>query len=70
MVFHGGTLVFITTAIVATVAEVESSLLFVKLASQRQFKKFDENRPLHGATPGELISPRRYTQVSAKCFNV
>ena len=45
-------------------------LLFAKLVSQGKFKKFHENRPLHAATPGELVSQHCYTQVSAKSFNV
>ena len=42
VVLHGETLVFITTAIAATVAEIESGSTFVKGFSPRKFKNFHE----------------------------
>ena len=42
VILHDENLVFITTAIVATVAEIRRKRFYF---SQRKFKKFHENRP-------------------------
>ena len=54
VVLHGGTPVFITTAIAATVAEVESGFTFREtcLATTVQ-KSFTKPTTLHGAMPPE-----------------
>lgn len=59
VVLHGKTLAFITTAIVVTTVEIESSstLHFSwNLSRNRSSKKFHETDLLHGATPAELVS--------------
>ena len=56
VVLHCETLVFITTAIVATVAEVESVSTFRETClMQRKFKELQKPTMLHSATPGELF---------------
>ena len=54
-VLHGETLVFVTTAIVATVAEVESGSTFRETCLATEVKKVSRNRPCYrdGATPAE-----------------
>ena len=55
MVLHSETLVFINTAIVATVAEVESGYTFRETCFATEIKKrFHETDQLHGAIPPEL----------------
>ena len=55
VVLHGETLVFVTTAIVATVAEVESGSTFgeLNLSRNRSSKSFTKPTMLHGATLAE-----------------
>ena len=71
VVLHGETLVFVTTAIVATVAEVESGSTFRETCLATDVQKVSRNRPCY--TVQRLlkhVSQRRCTQVSAKSFNV
>ena len=71
VVLHGETLVFATTAIVATVAEVESASTFRENCLATEVQKVSRERPCY--TVQRLlkhVSQRRYTQVSAKRFNV
>ena len=63
VVLHGKTLVFVTTAIVATVAEVESSSTFGETCLATEVQKVLRNQPCYTVQ-------RRCTQVSAKSFNV
>ena len=71
VVLHGETLVFITTAIAVTVAEIESSSTFLKLVSQRKFKQFSQNRSCYTVQCLlKLVPQHRCSQVSAKSFNV
>ena len=71
VVLHSETLVFITTAIVATVTEVESGSTFRQTSVATDGQKVPRKPTmLHGAMPGELVSQRRCTQVSAKSFNL
>ena len=68
VVLHEETLVFVTTAIVATVAEVESGSTFGETCLATEVQK---NRPCY--TVQRLlkhVSQRRCAQVSAKSFNV
>ena len=68
---HGETLVFITTAIAATVAEIESGSTFLKLVSQRKLKFFSRNRSCYTVQCLlKLVPQRRCSQVLAKSFNV
>ena len=63
--------VFVTTAIVATVAEVESGSTFRETCLATEVKKVSRNRPCY--TVQRLlkhVSQRRCTLVSAKSFNV
>ena len=62
VVLHGETLVFVTTAILATVAEVESGSTFDETCLATEVQKV--SRLL------KHVSQRRCTQVSAKRFNV
>ena len=50
VMLHGETLVFITTAIAATVAEIESGSTFLNLVSQRKLKFFSRNRSCYTVT--------------------
>ena len=71
VVLHGETRVFVTTAIVATVAEVESGSTFDKTCLATEVQKVSRNRPCY--TVQRLlkhVSQRRCAQVSAKSFNV
>ena len=71
MVLHGETLVFVTTAIVATVAVVESGSTFRETCLATDVQNVSRNQPCY--TVQRLlkhISQRRCTQVSAKSFNV
>ena len=71
VVLHGETLVFVTTAIVATVAEVESGSTFRETCLATDVQKVSRNRPCY--TVQRLlkhVSQRRCIQVSAKSFNV
>ena len=74
VVLHGETLVlvvFVTTAIVATIAEVESGSTFRETCLVTEVQKVSRNRPCY--TVQRLlkhVSQRRCTQVSAKSFNV
>ena len=71
MVLHGETRVFVTIAIVATVAEVESGSTFGETCLATEVRKVSQNRPCY--TVQRLlkrVSQRRCTQVSAKSFNV
>ena len=70
-VLHGETRVFVTTAIVATVAEVESGSTFGETCLATEVQNVSRNRPCY--TVQRLlkhVSQRRCTQVSAKSFNV
>jgi len=73
-VLHGETFVFVTTAIVATVAtvaEVGSGSTFGETCLATEVQKVSRNRPCY--TVQRLLkhfSQRRCTQVSAKSFNV
>ena len=54
MVLHGETLDFITTAVDATVAEVESGSTFRETCLETEVqKRFTKLTMLHGATPAE-----------------
>ena len=71
VVLHGETLVFVTSAIVATVAEVESGSTFRETCLAMEVQKVSRNRPCY--TVQRLlkhVSQRRCTQVSAKSLNV
>ena len=71
VVLHGETFVFVTTAIVATVAEVGSGSTFGETCLATEVEKVSRNRPCY--TVQRLlkhVSQRRCTQVSAKSFNV
>ena len=71
VVLNGETLVFVTTAIVATVAEVESGSTFGETCLATEVHKVSRNQPCY--TVQRLlkhVSQRRCTQVSAKSFNV
>ena len=68
---HGETRIFVTTAIVATNAEVESGSTFGEICLATEVQKDSRNRPCY--TVQRLLkhlSQRRCTQVSAKSFNV
>jgi len=70
-VLHGETLVFVTTAIVATVAEVEGCSTFRETCLAKEVKKVSQNQPCY--TVQRLlkhVAQHRCTQVSAKSFNV
>ena len=67
VVLHGETLVLVTTAIVATVAEVEIGSTFRETCLAAEVQKVSRNRPCY--TVQRLlkhVSQRRCTQVSAK----
>ena len=72
---HGETLVFVTTAIVATVAEVESGSTFREtcLATDVQKVYFTKPTLLHGATPAEtcFATPLRtsFTELKVSTCN-
>ena len=71
VMLHGETRVFVTTAIVAIVAEVESGSTFGETFLATEVQKVSRNRPCY--TVQRLlkhVSQRRCTQVSAKSFNV
>ena len=71
VMLHGETRVFVTTAIVAIVAEVESGSTFGETCLPTEVQKVSRNRPCY--TVQRLlkhVSHRRCTQVSAKSFNV
>ena len=71
VVLHGETLVFVTTAIIATVAEVESGSTFGETCLATEVQKVSQNRPFY--TVQRLlkhVSLRRCIQFSAKIFNV
>ena len=71
VVLHGETRIFVKTAIVATVAEVESGSTFRETCLATEVQKVLRNRPCY--TVQRLlkhVSQRRCTQVSAKSFNV
>ena len=71
VVLHGESLVFVTTAIVATVAEVESGSTFRETRLATEVQKVSRNRPCYTVQPLlKHVSQRRCTQVSAKSFNV
>ena len=68
---HVETRVFVATAIVAIVAEVESGSTFGETCLATEVQKVSRNRPCY--TVQRLlkhVSQRRCTQVSAKSFNV
>ena len=67
VVLHGETLVFVTTAIVATVAEVESGSTFGETCLATEVQKVSRSRPCY--TVQRLlkhVSQRRCTQVSQR----
>ena len=71
VVLHGETLVFVATAIVATVAEVESSSTFGETCLATEVQKVSRNQRCY--TVQRLLKhvlQRRCTQGSAKSFNV
>ena len=68
---HGETRVFVTIAIVATVAEGESGSTFGETCLASEVQKVSRNRPCY--TVQRLlkhVSQRCCTQVSAKSFKV
>ena len=71
MLLHGKTLVFVTTAIVATVAKVESGSTFRETCLATEVQKVSRNRPCY--TVQRLlrnVSQRHCIEVSTKSFNV
>ena len=71
VMLHVETRVFVATAIVAIVAEVESGSTFGETCLATEVQKVSRNRPCY--TVQRLlkhVSQRRCTQVSAKSFNV
>ena len=71
VVLHGETLVFVTTAIVATIADVESGSTFGETCLATEVHKVSRNRPCY--TVQRLlkhVSHRQCTQVAAKRFNM
>ena len=71
VVLHGETFVFVTSAIVATVAEVGSGSTFGETCLATEVQKVSRNLLCY--TVQRLlkhVSQRRCTQVSAKSFNV
>ena len=71
MVLHGETRVFVTTAIVATVAEVESGSTFGETCLATGVQKVSRNRQCYTVQRQlKHVSQRRCTQVAAKSFNV
>ena len=71
MVLHGETLVFFATAIVVTVAEVESGSTFREARLATELQKVSRNRLCYKVQRLlRLVSHRRCIQVSAKRFNV
>ena len=71
VVLHGETLVFVTTAIVATIAEVESRSTFRETCLATDVQKVSRNRPCYMVQRLlKHVSQRRCTHVSAKSFNV
>ena len=71
VVLHGETLVFVTTAIVATVAEVESGSTFRETCLATVIKKVLRNRPCYKVKRLlKHVPQRRCTRVSARSFNV
>ena len=71
VVLHGETRIFVTTAIVATVAEVESGSTFGETCLATEVQKVSRNRPCYTVQRMlKHVSQRRCTQVSAKSFNV
>ena len=73
VMLHGETRVFVTTAIVAIVAEVESSSTFGETCLATEVQKVSRNRPCYTRTVQRVlkhVSQRRCTQVLAKSFNV
>ena len=68
---HGETRVFVTTAIVATVAEVESGSTSGETCLTTEVQKVSRNRPCYMVQRLlKHVSQRRCTQVSAKSFKV
>ena len=68
---HGETLVFVTTAIVATVAEVESGSTFGETCLATEVQIVSRNRPCYTVQrQPKHVSQHRCTQVSTKSFNV
>ena len=68
---HGETRVFVTTAIVAIVGEVESGSTFGETCLATEVQKVSRNRPCYTVQRVlKHVSQRRCTQVSAKNFNV
>ena len=68
---HGETRIFVTTAIVAPVAEVESGSTFGETRLATEVQKVSRNRPCYRVQRLlKHVSQRRCTQVSAKSFNV
>ena len=71
VVLHGETGVFVTTAIVATVAEVESGSTFDETCLATEVQKVSRNRPCYTVQCLlKHVLQRRCTKVSAKSFNV
>ena len=71
VVLHGETVFFVTSAIVATVAEVESGSTFLEICLATEVQKVSRNRLCYTVQRLQKnVSQRRCTQVSAKSFNV
>ena len=71
VVLHSETLVFVTNAVVATVAEVESGSTFRETCLATDVQRVSRNQPCYTVQPLlKHASQRRCTQVSAKSFNV
>ena len=71
MVLYSETLVFVTTAIAATVAEVESCSTFRETCLATEVEKVSRNRPCYMVQRLlKHVLQRPCTQVSAKSFNV
>ena len=77
MVLHGETLVFVTTAIVATVAEVESGSTFRETCLATEIQKVSRNRPCYKvqrllkrfATPLHTSFSQKFQRVTAVVDN-
>ena len=68
---HGETRVFVTTAIVATIAEVESGSTFGETCLATEVQKVSRNRSCYTVQRLlKFVSQRRCTKISAKSFNV
>ena len=70
VVLHGENLVFVTTVIVASIAEVESGSTFRETCLATEVQKVSRNRPCYTVqTLLKHVSQPDCTQFSAKIFN-